>query len=154
MRYGDKTGQNKAKKSVPGALEAKPEVEIWRRRVFPTQRPWLPIWLRILYGVYLAPLRLHRERILTLGYRIGSGTWNIFAFRTPKSDFSRFFPKFQQNLFELRNSESIVGCRSIDQVKNSKICQLNFEKKWVKVHTGQTPYLPRMGAIPPKNHFY
>jgi len=28
MRYGDKTGQNKAKKSVLGALEAKPEVEI------------------------------------------------------------------------------------------------------------------------------
>ena len=28
VRYGDNTGQNKAKKSLPGALEAKPEVEI------------------------------------------------------------------------------------------------------------------------------
>ena len=34
MRYGDNTGQNKAKKSVTGTLEAKPEVEIWRRPVF------------------------------------------------------------------------------------------------------------------------
>jgi len=39
VRYGDNAGQNKAKKSVPGALEAKPEVEIWRRPVFLTQRP-------------------------------------------------------------------------------------------------------------------
>jgi len=43
VRYVDNTGQNKAKKSLPGALEAKPEVEIWRRPVFPTQRPRLPI---------------------------------------------------------------------------------------------------------------
>ena len=41
VRYGDNAGQNKAKKSVPGALEAKPEVEIWRRPVFLTQRPQL-----------------------------------------------------------------------------------------------------------------
>jgi len=34
VRYGDKAGQNKAKKSFPGALEAKPGVEIWRRPVF------------------------------------------------------------------------------------------------------------------------
>ena len=39
VRYGDNAGQNKAKKSVPGALKAKPEVEIWRRPVFLTQRP-------------------------------------------------------------------------------------------------------------------
>ena len=74
VRYGDNTGQNKAKKSLPGALEAKPEVEIWRRPVFPTQRPRLPIWLRILYGVYLAPLRLHRVRILTLAHYNGRWT--------------------------------------------------------------------------------
>jgi len=63
-----------AKKSLPGALEAKPEGEIWRTPFFATQRPRLPIRLRrILYGVYLAPLRLHRERILTLaGLRIFS----------------------------------------------------------------------------------
>ena len=43
VRYSDNAGQNMAKKSVPGALEAKPEVEIWRRSVFLTQRPRLPI---------------------------------------------------------------------------------------------------------------
>ena len=59
VRYGDNAGQNKAK-NLPGALDAKPEVEIWRKPVFPTQRPRLPIRLRIHYGVYLAPLRLHR----------------------------------------------------------------------------------------------
>ena len=34
VRYDDNASQNKAKKSVQGALEAKPEVEIWRRLVF------------------------------------------------------------------------------------------------------------------------
>ena len=90
VRYGDNTGQNKAKKSLPVALEAKPEVEIWRKPVFPTKRPDF-IRLRILYGVYLAPLRLQRERILTLAHCNGRGTLSIFAFRTTKSEFSRFF---------------------------------------------------------------
>jgi len=39
LRSGDNASQNKAKKSVQGALEAKPEVEIWRRPVFLTLRP-------------------------------------------------------------------------------------------------------------------
>ena len=43
VQYRDNTGQNKAKKSAPGALEAKPEVEIWQRPVFLTQRPRIPI---------------------------------------------------------------------------------------------------------------
>ena len=30
----DNVDQNKAKKEGPGALEAKPEVEIWRRQIF------------------------------------------------------------------------------------------------------------------------
>ena len=47
VRYGHNTGQNRAKKSLPRALEAKPEVEIWRTPVFPTQRPRLPIRLRL-----------------------------------------------------------------------------------------------------------
>ena len=47
---GSRTRRNTAERSVSGALEAKPEVEIWRRPVFPTQRPRLPIRLRILYG--------------------------------------------------------------------------------------------------------
>jgi len=45
-----------AEKSVPGALEAKPEVEIWRRPDFWNRRPRLPIRLPIHYGVYLAGL--------------------------------------------------------------------------------------------------
>jgi len=39
----DNIDHNKAKKKVPGALEAKPEVEIWRRPDFLTRRPRLPI---------------------------------------------------------------------------------------------------------------
>ena len=27
---------------------------------------------------------------------------------------------------------------------------MDFEKKWAKVHTGQTPYLSKWGAIPPE----
>ena len=117
VRYGDNTSQNKAKKSLPGALEAKPEVEIWRRPVFPTQLPRLPIRLRILYGVYLAPLQLHRERILTLAHCNCRETLNIFAFLTPKSDFSRFFRTLNEIYLSYMNqiffkiSESTVGCR-------------------------------------------
>ena len=77
MRYGDNTGQNKAKKSFPGAPEAKPEVVIWRRPVFPTQRLRLPIRLHILYGVYLTPLRLHRGRILTSAIVTAAGPGKV-----------------------------------------------------------------------------
>ena len=38
---GSRTSQNTAERSVSGALEPKPEVEIWRRPVFLTQRPRL-----------------------------------------------------------------------------------------------------------------
>jgi len=34
VRYRDNAGQNKAKESFQGAVEAKPEVEIWRRPNF------------------------------------------------------------------------------------------------------------------------
>jgi len=74
-----------AKRSALGALEAKPEVEIWRRPVFPTQRPRLPIRLRILYAVYLTPLRLYNWIILALAHCNGCG------FGTQKYDLSRFF---------------------------------------------------------------
>ena len=43
VRYGDNASQNKAKKSIQGALEAKPEEEIWRRPVFLTQQPLISI---------------------------------------------------------------------------------------------------------------
>jgi len=45
-----------AKRSVPGAVEAKPEVEIWRQLDFWNRRPRLPIRPPIHYGVYLARL--------------------------------------------------------------------------------------------------
>ena len=86
---GSRTSQNTAERSVSKDLEPKPEVEIWRRPVSPTQRPRLPIRLRIHYGAYLAPLRLHRRGILTLAHCNGRGTQNIFAFG--KSEISRFF---------------------------------------------------------------
>ena len=43
LPQGSRTSQNTAESSVSGALEPKPEVEIWRRPVFPTQRPRLSI---------------------------------------------------------------------------------------------------------------
>jgi len=55
--YGPKCG----KKERHRALEAKPEVEIWRRPEFSTQQPRLPIWPPIHRSVYLAPLPSFRE---------------------------------------------------------------------------------------------
>jgi len=46
-RYSGHIGQNTPKTSVRGPLEAKPEVEIWRRPDILTQRPRLPIRLPI-----------------------------------------------------------------------------------------------------------
>jgi len=45
-----------AKRSVPGAVEAKPEVEIWRQLDFWIRRPRLPIRPPIHYRVYPARL--------------------------------------------------------------------------------------------------
>jgi len=60
VRYGDNAGQNKAKKSVQGAVEAKPEVEIWRRPVFLTQRPRLSICPKVGQSTQLLPvLQIH-----------------------------------------------------------------------------------------------
>ena len=51
---------NKAKKSVQGALEAKPEVEIWRRPVFLTQRTPLSICPKVGQSTQLLPvLQIH-----------------------------------------------------------------------------------------------
>jgi len=61
VRYGSHAGQKTAKRSVPRAVDAKPEVEIWRRPDFLTQRHRLPIRLPIHYGVYLALLRSFSE---------------------------------------------------------------------------------------------
>ena len=51
-----KPGPEYGKKDRLGAVDAKPEVEIWRRPDFLTRRPRLPIRPPMHYGVYLAPL--------------------------------------------------------------------------------------------------
>ena len=51
----DNIDQNKAKKEGPGALEAKPEVKIWRPD-FLTRRPRFLIWPPTHHNVYLIPL--------------------------------------------------------------------------------------------------
>jgi len=54
-------GLENGKKSVQGAVEAKPEVEIWWRPDFLTRRHRLPILPPIHYAVYIAPLRSFKE---------------------------------------------------------------------------------------------
>jgi len=77
VRYGDNTGQNKAKKSVPGALEAKPEVEIWWRPVFLTQRPRVSIWRKVGQSTQLFPVlqihfRFHHDDFLHAFFELWS----------------------------------------------------------------------------------
>ena len=50
------TRQNTAIRSVPMALEAKPEVVIWQRPNFLTQRPRLPIWTKVGQSTQLLPV--------------------------------------------------------------------------------------------------
>jgi len=64
-------GPKTAKTIVQGALAAKPEVEVWRRPVFSTQRPRLPIRPPIHYGVYLVPLRSCPSELLPLRHCSG-----------------------------------------------------------------------------------
>ena len=58
------------KRSVTGAVEAKPEVEIWRRPDFWNRRPRLPIPPPIHQSVYLAPLQSFSE----LRSKVGQST--------------------------------------------------------------------------------
>ena len=53
---GSRTSQNTAESSVPGALERKPEVEIWRRPVFLTQRPRLALRSKVGQSTQLLPV--------------------------------------------------------------------------------------------------
>ena len=89
-RYAVIIGQNMAKTGFRWPLGAKPEVEIWRRPDFSTQRPRLPIRSTIHLGVYLAPLwsyrgdTEYRKRIRVLGIGIGSG----IEFEHPDTEYS------------------------------------------------------------------
>ena len=72
--YGPENG----KKERPGAVEAKPEVEIWRRPDFLTRRPRLPIRPPIHRNVYLAPLWSFSE----LRPKVGQSTTTYGLTRT------------------------------------------------------------------------
>jgi len=78
-RQGGQTGRNTAKTIVHGAVAAKPKVEIWRRPIFSTQRPRLPIRSPIHYGVYLAPLRSCQLELLPLRHYNGRRTWRKYC---------------------------------------------------------------------------
>ena len=56
IRQKSRASQNTAERSVSGALEAKPEVEIWRRPVFLTQRPRLSICPKVGQSTQLLPV--------------------------------------------------------------------------------------------------
>ena len=89
MRYGDNAGQNKAKKSVQRALEAKPEEEIWRRPVFLTQQPLISICPKVGQSTELLPVlqihfRFDREDVLHAFFQI---TVNFTTFRTTLGTF-------------------------------------------------------------------
>ena len=77
------------KRPMQGALAAKPEVEIWWRPVVLTERPRLPIRLRVHYGVYLAPLPRYQGRILTLAHCNSRRTWKFSHSHTRSAFFFR-----------------------------------------------------------------
>jgi len=160
MRYGSHTGQKMAKKSVPGVVEAKPEVEIWRKPVFPTQRPRLPIRLRILYRVYLAPLRIHRERILTLAHCNGRGTLNIIASGTQKCNLSRFFQLWAKFIWVTRvrfflnlRIDSRLQVLAID-LKFQKFASQFSRKSGPKCKPAKIHISPKWGAIAPEQKVF
>jgi len=68
-----------AKTGIQVTLSAKPEVEIWRRPFFSTQRPRLSIRLQTHYGVYhLEPLQSYLPGVLTLRDCDGRKTWQKY----------------------------------------------------------------------------
>jgi len=92
-------GPKTAKTIVQGALAAKPEVEVWRRPVFSTQRPRLPIRPPIHYGVYLVPLRSCPSELLPLRHCSGRRTSRKYS--SPKG----VFANFERPLLEFHSSE-------------------------------------------------
>jgi len=56
LPQGSRTSQNTAESSVSGALEAKPEVEIWRRPVFLTHRLRLALKPKVGQSTQLLPV--------------------------------------------------------------------------------------------------
>jgi len=110
---------------------------------------------------------LYRKRKSDLEYHACSSRYKwpnmaSDAYFTPeKSHFSCFFSNFERNLFELHNSDFFLKSQNrlqavgtIDRLKNSEICQADFEKKWAKVQTGQNSYLPQMEGDPPKQKLF
>ena len=105
-------GQKIAKRNVPGALQAKPEVEIWRRPDFLTQPPRLPIRPPIHKSVYLSPLRSFRE----LKSKVGQSTQLLpvlqIYLRFDHDDFFRNFFRIIVNLTIFRTFSDIFETTS------------------------------------------
>jgi len=87
-------GQNTTKSSAPGALEAKPEVEIWLWPDFLNRRPRLPIRPPIHQSVYLALLQSFNG----LRSKVGQSTQLLpvmqMYFRYDHDDFFRITVNF------------------------------------------------------------
>ena len=90
VRYGDNTGQNKAKNSVQGALEAKPEVGIWRRPVFLTQRRLISICPKVGQSTQLVP-------VLQIHFRFEKDDFlhSLFELRSISRHFGHFWKYFR-----------------------------------------------------------
>ena len=86
-----RTSQNTAERSVSGALEPKPEVEIWRRPVFMTPRPWLALTPKVGQSTQLLPVwprrlfsRIFRKIVNFTTFPTISGTFeSTSGFRIP-----------------------------------------------------------------------
>ena len=96
-----------AKKSVQGALDAKPEVEIWRRPVFLTLRPRLSILRKVGQSTQLLP-------VLQIPFRFDHGDI-LHAFFELRS-ISRHFGPFRALLKVLPVPELYFRATDLDLV--------------------------------------
>jgi len=89
LPQGSRTSPNTAERSVSGALEPKPEAEIWRRPVFLTRRPRLSICPKVGQSTLLLPVlpihfRFDLDDFLHAFFRI---TVNFTTFRAISDTF-------------------------------------------------------------------
>ena len=153
-RYGGHTGRNTAKTIVQMAVAAKPEVKIWRRPIFSTQRPRLPIRPQYIMGSishrYGAVTRsCYHYAVITaavLGENIPSAKGVFTTSRAHCSSSSRQnFTKFLESL------ELLHGCRTQSKSRKSDDrVPSKSTPKYAKKPNFKPPYLPQMGADSPK----
>jgi len=126
-------------KSVQGALEARPEVEIWREQVFPTQRPRLLICPKVGQSTQLLP-------VLQIHFRFEHGDF-LNAFFELRS-ISRHFGPFRALLKVLPVSELYFRATDLDLV-----LPVFLLKAFLSVHvrysdnTGENKGKKRPGAL-------